>query len=514
MAKAIMLQGTASHVGKSVLTAALCRILRQDGWSVAPFKAQNMSLNSGVTPDCGEIGRAQMLQAQAAGLTPSVDMNPVLLKPKGEMTAQVIIHGRAVQDADWRRYRSEYRERALRAVQESLVRLQMQHEILVLEGAGSPAEVNLRAGDIANMTAADLADARVLLVGDIDRGGVMAALLGTLLLLAPEERERVDGLVVNRFRGDPTLFADGVEFLEQRAGLPVLGVVPYLPDLGLDEEDSVGLSPGGGRSGSELDVAVIRLPRISNFNDFDPLAAEPGVGLRFVEDAGGLGIPDAVILPGTKNSVEDLLWLYERGLAAGIARLAGTGVPLLGVCGGYQMLGEDLVDAAAVESNRLRLPGLGLLPVRTEFAPEKLTLKVAAEPAAGAPDWLVGGGAVRGYEIHAGRTALLPGALPLWRLTRRGGSACADADGAISPDGQVLGTYLHGLFENTGFRRAWLNRLRRRRGLAPLPMQGAAADGRELALDRLADHVRRHLDVAAVYRSLGLPGPKREWEGG
>ena len=510
MARSIMFQGTASHVGKSVLTAALCRILHQDGWRVAPFKAQNMSLNSGVTPDGGEIGRAQMLQAQAAGLPPSVDMNPILLKPRGDMTSQVIVHGRPLGDADWRRYRGEYRELTLRAVRDSLARLQAGYEVLVLEGAGSPAEVNLRAGDIANMTAAELADARVLLVGDIDRGGVIASLVGTLALLAPQERARVAGLVINLFRGDPTLFADGVRFLEESTGLPVLGVIPYLPDLGLDEEDAVARGNRDRLPGAVLDVAVIRLPRISNFTDFDPLAAEPGVSVRYIDRPEALGIPDALILPGTKNSLEDLVWLYERGLAAAVARLAGAGVPVLGVCGGYQMLGLDLVDAGAVESHRPRLPGLGLLPVRTEFHPEKLTVQAEAEPGPGAPDWLAAVGRVRGYEIHMGRTHLLTGAVPLWRLTRRGGSPCADPDGVAAEDGRVLGTYLHGLFENTGFRRAWLNQLRRRRGLPPLPLQGeAGGDPRELALDRLAEHVRRHLDVVRVYEILGLSGPRQ-----
>jgi len=506
MARAIMFQGTASHVGKSVLTAALCRILHQDGWRVAPFKAQNMSLNSGVTPDGGEIGRAQLLQAQAAGVVPTVDMNPILLKPKGDMTAQVIVHGRPLADLDWRRYRGpEYRGRTLQAVRESLARLQAAYDVLVLEGAGSPAEVNLRQGDIVNMTSAELADARVLLVGDIDRGGVIAALVGTLQLLAPEERARVGGLVVNLFRGDASLFDDGVRFLEAYTGLPVLGVIPYLPDLGLEEEDAVARGNPAPEPGS-LDVAVVRLPHISNFTDFDPLAAEPGVAVRYVDRAEALGIPDALVLPGSKNSVADLLWLYQRGLAAAVLRLAAAGVPVVGICGGFQMLGRELVDGGGVEADRARVPGLDLLPVVTAFEPEKLTLPVTAEPAAAAPEWVRQAGPVRGYEIHTGRPQALPGLVPLFAV-RRPGELAAAVDGAVA--GEVLGSYLHGLFENHRFRRAWLNRLRERRGLAPLSLSRLEpVDARELALDRLAAHVRQHLDLGRVYALLGLPAPR------
>ena len=454
MAKALMLQGTSSHVGKSILAAAFCRLFWQDGLKVAPFKAQNMSLNAAVTPEGAEIGRAQALQAAAAGVAPQADMNPILLKPKADTLSQVVMLGKPV-----------------------------------VEGAGSPAEVNLKSRDLANMTTAELTDASVLLIADIERGGVFGAMVGTLDLLEPHERARVKGLLINKFRGDASLFADGARWLEERTGIPVLGVIPYLPDLGLDEEDSVGL-PTGLQPGT-IDVAVIRLPRIANFNDFDPLAAEEGVGLRYVDRPEQLGYPDAVILPGTKNTVDDLRWLYARGLAGAIDRLARAGVPVAGICGGYQMLGEAVRDEQGIESLAGVTPGLGLLPVMTEFAqPDKRTLLVSGR-ALGAP--------VTGYEVHMGRTDRLAGGEPLVALDGGG------VDGCIR--GEVWGTYLHGIFESGPFRRRWLNSLRARRGLPPLLEDGAPHDPREAALNRLADHVRRHLDVKRLYAILDGVAP-------
>lgn len=485
MARALMFQGTASHVGKSVLTAAFCRIFCQDGVRVAPFKAQNMALNAAVTPDGLEMGRAQALQAQAAGLEPTVDMNPILLKPTAGVRSQVIMRGRPVGDLSWRQYKEEFHARALQAVQEAVDRLQSSHDLIIAEGAGSPAEVNLKHWDLANMTTAKLLNANVILVADIDRGGVFASLVGTLELLPPAERALVKGLMINRFRGDPILFVDGVRWLEERTGLPVLGVVPYLHDLGLDEEDSMGLTGVTRESG--LDIAVIRLPRISNFNDFDPLAAEEGVSIRYVDNPRHLGYPDAVIIPGTKNTVDDLRWLYARGMAAGIDRLARAGVPLVGICGGFQMLGRELLDPAGIESAPGVTPGLGLLPVETTFDPVKQTVRVVGR---------AGGVPVTGYEIHMGRTRLLEGAEPFAELA--GGLE----EGARA--GQILGTYLHGIFESTPFRRRWLNGLRERRGLPPLPEDGRQADPREAALDRLAGHVRRHVNMARLRAILAL----------
>lgn len=486
MAKTLMLQGTASHVGKSVLTAALCRIFRQEGLRVAPFKAQNMALNAAVTGDGLEIGRAQALQAQAAGVEPIADMNPILLKPKGGTLSQVVVMGRAVGDMPWGEYSQRFRDTALDAIQGALTRLLNRYDLVVMEGAGSPAEVNLKSHDLANMTTARLADAPVLLVADIERGGIFASVTGTLDLLDPEERKRVKGIIVNKFRGDSALFEPGARWLEDRTGLPVLGVIPFLPDLGLDEEDSLGLPSG---RDAALDIAVIRLPHLSNFNDFDPLAAEPEVGVRYVDLPERLGYPDAVILPGTKNTVEDLRWLYARGLAAALDRLARAGVPVAGICGGYQMLGHEVRDESGVESSAGVTPGLALLPVVTSFEPEKRTALVSGS-ALGTP--------VRGYEIHMGRSTYLPGARSFVDLEdgRR--------DGAIQ--GETWGTYLHGIFDNGVFRRRWLNGLRGRRGMPPLPEEGDPTPPREAALNRLADHVRRHLAMDRLRRIVAASG--------
>lgn len=486
MARALMFQGTASSVGKSILAAAFCRIFRQEGWRVAPFKAQNMALNAAVTTDGLEIGRAQALQAQAAGVEPTVYMNPILLKPKADVRSQVVMLGRSVGDRSWREYKEEFHAKAVEAVREAYVRLAAEYDLIVAEGAGSPAEVNLQRWDLPNMATARLTGADVLLVADIDRGGVFASLVGTLELLPPDDRARVKGLLINRFRGDPSLFADGVQWLEARTGLPVLGVVPYLHDLGLDEEDSVGLADSPKGSGG-LDIAVIRLPRISNFNDFDPLIAEPGVGIRYVDRPEELGYPDALVIPGTKNTVDDLRWLVGRGLAAGIDRLARAGIPVVGICGGYQMLGEELLDPDGIESEPGNTPGLGLLPVQTLFQPDKRTVRASGIARSGVP--------VTGYEIHMGRTLHRQGAEPLLVL------ADGRPDGAQV--GDVWGTYLHGIFESTPFRRRWLNRLRERRGLPPLPEDGGTVDLREAALDRLAAHVRRHVDMARIRALVG-----------
>ncbi len=501
-ARAIMVQGTASDVGKSVLVAALCRILRQDGYQVAPFKAQNMALNAAVTSDGGEIGRSQATQALAAGVEPTVDMNPILLKPEAGMRSQVVVRGKVWRTLPWREY---YRHRAalLDVIRGSLDRLREAHDVVVIEGAGSPAEPNLKAGDIVNMRVAALADAPVLLAGDIDRGGVFAALLGTLELLDPAERARVRGLIINKFRGDLDLLRPGLDFIAARTGVPVLGVVPHLPDIGLAEEDSVALerraAPAPGAA--VLDIAVIQTPRISNFDDFDPLAAEDGVAVRFVREAATLGEPDLLILPGTKSTIADLAALRERGLDRAIVALAEGGTPTVGICGGYQMLGERIDDPHGVESDVGSVPGLGLLPLTTTFGREKTTDRARAT-VAGDRGLLAGarGAAVEGYEIHMGRTAgPLPAAL---RITERQGRAVDEPDGATSADGLILGTYLHGLFTSPALRGAILRALAARKGVAPRDW-GATAPGAD-PFDRLADHVRASLDLPALYRIIGL----------
>ncbi|MDQ7830192.1 MAG: cobyric acid synthase [Desulfovibrionaceae bacterium] len=494
---AIMLQGTASNVGKSVLAAALCRILRRRGLSVAPFKAQNMSLNSGVTPDGLEMGRAQILQARACGLAPEAAMNPVLLKPSSETGAQVIVLGRPVGNMDARTYFARKRE-LFSTVQAAYDGLAARHEVMVLEGAGSPAEINLMRHDIVNMAMAAHAGAAVLLVADIDRGGSFAALAGTMELLPEADRRRVCGFVLNRFRGDPRLLGDGPDFLDRLTGRRVWGVVPNIADLGLPEEDSVSLKAGGFlplRRDADLDVAVIDLPHLSNFTDCDALLAEPDTAVRLVrapgEVAGG-HMPDALILPGSKNTLADLAWLRTVGLDREIAACAASGrCEVVGVCAGMQMLGDEVRDPTGLESGREREAGLGLLPLATELVPEKTLRFVTAVH-------LPSGLALAGYEIHHGVSRPL-GAAGLVEVVRR---QDGQALGHARPDGLVWGSYLHGLFDADAFRRAWLDGLRRRKGLAPRVVP--TPYDLEPALSRLADVVEERLDMQAVAAVLGL----------
>jgi len=491
--KVLMLQGTASSVGKSVLATALCRIFRQDGYRVAPFKAQNMSNNSFVTVDGREVGRAQATQAAAAGVELRAEMNPLLLKPEADHRSQVVLLGRpqgVLHGADFLSRKQEFWPVVVR----SLDILRHEYDLVVIEGAGSPAEINLRAGDIANMRVACHAQAPVLLVGDIDRGGVFAHIVGTLQLLEREERERVAGLVVNKFRGSPELLRAGIEWLSCYTDLPVAGVVPWLERIGVADEDAVSLealvtSPAGG-----LDIVAIAFPRIANFDDLDPLVAEADVTVRFVRQAGEFGSPDLVILPGTKSTIADLVWLRDTGLDAAVLHHRQRGGAVIGICGGFQMLGREIRDPAGIESAHERAEGLHLLEVRTTFAPVKSTHRVTAEIAA--PKGLLAGvtGAVAGYEIHMGETIV---SAPALRIRVRSGTPCEAFDGALSDDGQVFGTYLHGIFDNDALRDAILSRLAERRGLARRSASGAVWE-REHAYDRLADHVRRALDMDLI----------------
>ena len=498
LAPVLMVVGTASSVGKSVVVAALCRVFRQDGVRVAPFKAQNMSNNAAVTADGLEIGRAQAEQAAAAGLEPHVDMNPVLLKPQGDRTSQLVLRGRPAGLLRSRDFTGRKRDLWPDAA-EALDALRARFDLVVAEGAGSPAEPNLRAGDITNMRVAHHAAAPALLVGDIDRGGVFAHLLGTLELLPPEDRALVRGFVINRFRGDPSLLAPAIDDLEARTGVPVLGVIPWIDDIGVAEEDAVALErpDGGNRAGeaAEVDVAVVRLPRIANFDDFDPLAREPGVRVRWVSRADEFGAPDLAVLPGTKATVADVAWLRERGLDNAIAAHAERGGAVLGICGGFQMLGERITDDEGVEAARgASVPGLGLLPVETRFAAAKTTRQASGEVRASVGPWAGATGLpVTGYEIHMGQHAGEGAARPLLDLGGR-------PDGAVSPDGRVAGTYLHGLLHNDGVRTALLAALGRSGAGA-----GAAAfaERREEAFDRFASVVRGHLDMGRVRALVG-----------
>ena len=494
-ARCIMVQGTMSGAGKSLLCAALCRIFAQDGYRTAPFKSQNMALNSFVTRDGLEMGRAQVVQAQAAGVEPDVRMNPILLKPSSDIGSQVIVNGEVRGDMPAKEY---FRQK--KALIPDILRaynsLADEFDIIVIEGAGSPAEINLKADDIVNMGLAKLVDAPVLLAGDIDRGGVFAQLYGTVELLEPDERARICGLLINKFRGDVEILRPGLAMLEEKTRLPVVGVVPYLK-VDIEDEDSLSDRLQQKNAVKLLDVAIVRLPHISNFTDFMPLEQHPLLGVRYVQAARELGMPDLIILPGTKNTVNDLLWLRQCGLETAVQKLARRGTPVLGVCGGYQMLGGMLDDSAGTENGRPQtLRGLELLPTRTVFTLEKRRAQVTATAAAP-----FAGAALTGYEIHTGRTTV--GGAPFCTLED------GTPDGCVQ--GSVFGTYLHGLFDSGELTEKLAALLCRRKGLAPetaapLTMQAY----REQQFDLLADGVRRALDMPAIYAAMGLAAPKEE----
>ena len=486
MAKRIMIQGTMSGAGKSLLVTALCRIFMQDGYRVAPFKSQNMALNSFVTPDGLELGRAQAVQAEAAGIECDVRMNPILLKPSSDTGSQLIVNGEV---------RGHYAAAAYFKMKRGLIpdilaaykSLAAENDIIVIEGAGSPAEINLREDDIVNMGLAEMVNAPVLLAGDIDRGGVFAQLYGTAALLREDERRRVKGTIINKFRGDVSLLRPGLEQLEELTQIPVLGVVPYVR-VDIDDEDSLAPRLEKTDSGRALDVAVIRLPHISNFTDFAPLEEHPDIGVRYVNQINQLGHPDMLILPGTKNTMDDLTWLRRSGLAGAILALAERGTPVLGVCGGYQMLGRTLQDPTGVEKRGM-LPGLGLLPADTVFTGNKTRTRRSAVCEA-AP---FAGAALTGYEIHMGKTET--DAPPFCRF------ADGSTDGAVS--GNVFGTYLHGLFDSGKLVDRFAQYLAARKGItiSDAPVETRAAY-RDRQYDLLADTVRQSLDMKRVYEIM------------
>ena len=496
MAKSIMLMGTSSHVGKSILTTALCRIFHQEGRRTVPFKAQNMALNSYVTLDGREMGRAQVAQAEAAGLAPMVDMNPVLLKPTGNAQSQVVIMGEPVGNMSAREYHKGYSLKAWGAVEEALERLREEYDLLVIEGAGSPAEINLKANDIVNMRVAKHLQAPVLLIADIDRGGALASLVGTLELLDEEERALVKGLVINKFRGDVTLLTPALDFLEEKTGKPVLGVVPHIEQLGIDEEDSVSLDEknygDGGAGKDQLRIAVIRTPKLSNFTDFDALSNEPDVALYYVTTPDELGSPDLILLPGSKNTTEDLLYIRETGLEVAVRDRVAAGTPLFGICGGYQMLGRVVRDPLHTESEHDETAGFDYLPIETTFAAQKRLRQVAASAAFNFLGGRISGKNLLGYEIHMGQTDFLEKTLRPFHIVQADGTV---SDGAVSADGLVIGTYIHGIFDDDDFRRSLLNRLRVQRGWAEMPVQYRYREAKEHAYDRLAETVRVSLDM-------------------
>ena len=489
-AKCIMVQGTMSGAGKSLLCAALCRIFAQDGYRVAPFKSQNMALNSFVTRNGAEMGRAQVVQAQAAGVEPDVRMNPILLKPSSDVGSQVIVNGRARGQMSAAAY-FKMKRSLIPDILEAYNSLAAENDIIVIEGAGSPAEINLKADDIVNMGLAKLVDAPVLLAGDIDRGGVFAQLYGTVELLEADERARIRGLIINKFRGDVEILRPGLAMLEEKTQLPVLGVVPYLR-VEIEDEASLSDRLDTKATVKPLDIAILRLPHVSNFTDFIPLEQHPLLGVRYVSNAHELGAPDFILLPGTKNTVDDLLWLRQCGLETALLKLAAKGTPVLGVCGGYQMLGQTLDDPTGSESGRQQtLRGLGLLPTRTVFSEQKRRVQVKATVAA-AP---FAGAELEGYEIHTGVTEAE--GEPFAHYPDGGREGCVQ--------GNVFGTYLHGLFDTGTLTEALAGWLCRRKGIDPsdaalIPME----EYRRQQFDILADGVRGALDMDAVYAAMGM----------
>lgn len=487
--RCIMVQGTMSGAGKSLLCAALCRIFHQNGLRCAPFKSQNMALNSYVTRDGLEMGRAQVVQAMAAGVEPDVRMNPILLKPCSDVGSQVIVNGEVRGQMPARDY-FRYKKQLVPEILAAYHSLAEENDVIVIEGAGSPAEINLKADDIVNMGLARLVDAPVLLAGDIDRGGVFAQLYGTVALLEPEERARVKGLIINKFRGDVEILRPGLAPLEEKTGVPVIGVVPYVRTE-IDDEDSLAPSLGRTEAHKPLDAAVIRLPRISNFTDFSPLEQHPLLGVRYVSGTQTLGRPDVVILPGTKSTLDDLVWLRENGLEAAILKLATAGVPVMGICGGYQMLGRTLSDPEGTEGGvpGAVVRGLGLLPVDTVFCAQKTRTRVEARALAGP----FAGARLEGYEIHMGQTRVE--GEPFCRLEDGRAEGCAA--------GHVYGTYLHGLFDTGEATARLADLLCKTKGIDPAgaaPLSHRAFQEREF--DRLAEAVRAALDMDAIYRMM------------
>jgi len=504
-AKNLMILGTGSDVGKSVLVAGLCRILKQDGYRVAPFKAQNMALNSFITPEGGEMGRAQVVQAEAAGIEPHIDMNPILLKPTSNVGSQVILQGKVLGNFTAEEY---YRKKPdlVAHVMESYGRLESKYEVLLMEGAGSAAEINLRDKDLVNLSMAERVSAPVILVADIDRGGVFASIVGHMELFTPPERELVKGFIINKFRGDPALLRSGLEFIEARTERPVLGLVHYFNDIHIPEEDSVALDlkirTAKKRPEEQVRIGVIRLPHISNYTDFDSLEQEPSVYLTYFNAPEQVFEMDLVILPGSKNTLNDLRYLHSQGLAEAIIAFHARGGTVVGICGGYQMLGQKVLDPKGVESDLQEVAGLGLLEMETELLGDKVTTQVKARLL-----WpeLAGPEEIRGYEIHMGRSRSLGSATALLEISESNSRPVRVQDGLVSEDGRVWGTYVHGLFDNDSLRHRLISRFLRGNDLVPTKERlRSFHQWKEEQYNKLAAHLRNHLDMSSIYKVIGL----------
>ncbi|MDP3731456.1 MAG: cobyric acid synthase [Candidatus Omnitrophota bacterium] len=496
-AKTLQICGTGSGVGKSVIVAGLCRIFLQDGFRVCPFKAQNMALNSFVTKEQGEIGRAQAAQAMACRIEPSVDMNPVLIKPTSDLGAQIIVRGKPRANMKAAEY-IKYKKNLKKVVRESFLRLSHKYDIVVIEGAGSPAEINLKSHDIVNLKMAEYAKAPVILVGDIDKGGVFAWLVGTLELLNKKEKAMINGIIINKFRGDKTLLAPGIRFLEKRTGIKVLGVVPYFKNIKIPEEDSVPLDTYVHKNKKRKDtlhIDVIYLPHISNFTDFDALEKEEDVALKYIKRAEELNNPDIIIIPGSKNTIADLRYLKKAGLAQQIISSINhrPSIVLLGICGGYQMLGEKIFDKHSLESNTKEIDGLGLLPVNTVLEKRKVLAQIKATE-------IASGLEVSGYEIHHGSSNISEDYTPIFEISEFNGKRVEYFDGVKNKDERIFGTYIHGLFDSDIFRRNWLNRIRQKKGWHPLPTKIVFNPDKEF--DKLAKLLRENIDIKLLYKIL------------
>ncbi|KGR77143.1 cobyric acid synthase [Ureibacillus manganicus] len=488
----LMIQGTHSDAGKSAIVTALCRIFVQDGFKTAPFKSQNMSLNSYITIDGKEIGRAQGVQAEAAGIIATTDMNPILIKPTGNYQSQIVVHGEPFKNMKAGEYREDFFQQGLKIIRDSYDRLSASYERIVIEGAGSPAEVNLNDRELVNMRVANIANAPVILVGDIEKGGVFASLVGTLQLLEPEDRKRVIGVIINKFRGDVSLLEPGLNWFEEYTGVPILGVVPYIDNLIIEAEDSVVLNQYTSKldASKELDIAVIRLPLISNFTDIDPFFEEPDCHVRFVNSVNDLGAPDLLILPGSKNTIEDMMFLHSSGLANRIMDLVQKEMVIVGICGGYQMLGNSIEDNYQIESVHMKVEGLRLIPLKTKMTPTKTTVHSKGIARFGEENI-----PVSGYEIHMGESYFEDECSHFIQLPGRN-------EGAMTRDKQIFGTYLHGIFHNDLLREILLNEIRFKKGLEPIRNRASFAQKREASFELLAKVVRENIQIERIHKLL------------
>ena len=502
--KNIMLLGTGSNVGKSIITAGLCRIFYQDGYSVAPFKSQNMALNSFITKDGKEMGRAQVVQAEAAKIEPESWMNPILLKPTTDRKSQVIVNGKVYKNMDAREYFA-YKHNLKKDIMKAYGHIRDNFDICVLEGAGSPAEINLKEDDIVNTGMAEMADAPVILVADIDRGGVFASIYGTIKLLLPHEQERIRGVIINKFRGDKTLLEPGIEMIEELTGVPVLGVVPYVK-LGIEEEDSLGIDKYNEKKEGKVRISVIKLKHISNFTDIDALSHYEDVSLKYVEKASDLGNEDIIIIPGSKNTIEDMKDLIEKEINTRIVRLAKNGTVVFGICGGFQMLGQKIMDPHKIESSIGEISGLGLLPIETVMEKTKTTTQYTNILKNTGNSILEGaeGIAVKGYEIHQGYSCLESAFLE-GKSQEQAVRECIFGDVILKgmAKDNIIGTYIHGIFDNSEFTSHILNKVRERKGLDKVNENFSFAEYKDREYDKLAQVLRENLDIRAIYGIMG-----------